>query len=638
MKKLSVISVALSVALMGSCTTGGNIGKGDKKFARGEFESAIKYYQEAVNKGNDVDMANFKIAEAYRMSNRLQQAEPYYKAAIDAGIKKEEAFFFYGMALKANEKYEEAQSQLQNYLTMGTNREYVNRARMEVNNLGKLDEIRKSSPDYEVRNLENVNTPAAEYAPVMRNGELVFTSGRGGKTYAGNGEGFTDLYVLKFDDPATMSGGTAQPFSSVLNKEEVHDAAATFAHEGRTVVYARGNSGSKKGTLDVDLLLSREKAGVWAEPKMASINDAKAWDSSPAFSPDGTTLYFSSNRRGGQGGNDIWKTTLDANGRFSTPVNLGAEINTPGDESFPFVDTDGTLYFSSNGHAGFGMLDLFKVEGGKAVNLGPGINSSADDFGIYFTGEGTGLFSSSRAGGKGSDDIYAFEKSKRKMVTFYVDGKVMLKKNKAASAEPAENIKVKLLDAQENKLEETTADATGNFSFKLDTAATYSLLAEKDGYFAARQTITTVGKMPAQSELQNKENDVRFDATLTLNEIVKDVAIKVDNIFYDYNSAEIRPDAAQELDKLVQTLKDNPKITIELSSHTDARGKDAYNLELSQRRAQSAVDYIISQGIDKSRITAKGYGETKPVVKNAKTEEQHQLNRRTEFKVTKIAQ
>ncbi|PIQ20644.1 MAG: hypothetical protein COW65_13845 [Cytophagales bacterium CG18_big_fil_WC_8_21_14_2_50_42_9] len=198
--------------------------------------------------------------------------------------------------------------------------------------------------------------------------------------------------------------------------------------------------------------------------------------------------------------------------------------------------------------------------------------------------------------------------------------------------------RVVLQDAGGKQLDVSISDADGKVSFNLDTASTYSVLAERSGYFAARTSVVTKGKTPPQASLTRPMTDINLSATLTLSRIVKDRAIVVENIFYDLDKADIRPDAAQELDKLVQTLNDNPKITIELSSHTDVRGKDAYNLDLSQRRAQSAVDYIISKGIAPGRITAKGYGETRLVVKDAKTEEEHQRNRRTEFKVTRIAE
>lgn len=369
------------------------------------------------------------------------------------------------------------------------------------------------------------------------------------------------------------------------------------------------------------------------------MNSSTADEFSPVFSPDGQTLYFTSTRKGGLGGNDLYKSTLEGPGRFSTPENLGDQINTPGNENFPAIAPDGTLYFSSDGHPGLGKLDIFKVQKGKVVNLGAPINSSGDDFAPFFTSPRVGVFASNRAGGKGSDDLYLFRERPYKYVTFFVDGTLVERNDQTGQSVAVPNETVTLYSNSGQKLQEVTSGPDGKFSMKLDTAtASYSLTANRSGYFTARNSVSTIGRRPAQDALPDLMNEVRVPVTLTLTRIVKNKAIVVDNIFYDYDKANIRPDAAAELDKLVQTLNDNPQITIELSSHTDSRGKDAYNMALSQRRAESAVAYIVSKGIDKSRITAKGYGESRPVIKGAKTEEDYQRNRRTEFKVTRIAE
>jgi peptidoglycan-associated lipoprotein len=629
MKKLTYSSLALSAAILCACAGGGS--KTDKAFARGEYETVIQTYQAEVAKGKDLGENNFKIAEAYRLSNRLQEAEPFYKAAIDNGNKKEEAMFNYGMALKANGKYQEAEQQFTSYASVAGNTALKARATTEANNLKNISKITRR---YEVANIDAINSPNSDFSPAMAEGEVVFSSARGGgKTYLGNGEPFTDLYAIKFDNMESMTGGTARTFADVINKSETHEASATFSKDGKTAIFARSNTGSKEGAKEVDLFISRNKSGVWSEPKAISVNSKDAWDSTPALSPDGLTLYFASNRTGGQGGTDIYKTTLDATGRFSTPANMGPAINTAGNESFPYVAPDGGVYFASDGQPGLGGLDLFKVVGGKAENMGADVNSTGDDFGIMITAKETGLFSSNRAGGKGKDDIYSFKKIKPKTVTFYAEAMV----KETGSGTPLTGAKVTLYGANNNKVTEQMTDASGKVRIKLDSVTAYSIVAEKDKYFANRQQITTVSKRPAQKDLPAQDNDIAIPVNMSLDKIVVNKAIVLNDIFYDYNKWDIRPEAAVILDTLAQTLRDNPKLFIELSSHTDSRGKDAFNLDLSQKRAQSAVDYIVSKGIEKGRITAKGYGETKPVMKDAKTEEDHQKNRRTEFKVTKVA-
>lgn len=626
---------------MTGCSSTGSMSKADKKYAKGEYETAIKLYQDDIAKGKDVANANFKIAEAYRVSNRLQQAEPFYKAALDAGTKREEAMLYHGMALKANGNYEEATAQLTKYASTGKKAPLVALAKRETGSLKMVNDLKSTPTFMDVVNLEGVNSAGSDYAPVMKGDEMVFTSSRDGKTFIGNGEGFTDIYALKFDDAKAYTGGTARKYEGQVNVSDAHDAAVTFSGDGNTMIFARGNTGSKKGTLDVDLFISRFKNGVWSEPKMISVNDKKAWDSSPALTPDGKTLYFASNRKGGQGGTDIYKTTIDANGRFTAPVNLGPTINTGGNESFPTVDADGTLYISSDGLGGLGMLDIYKIEKNKPVNMGYPVNSSADDFAPFITGKDQGLFSSNRAGGKGGDDIYSFKKKKPKLVQFYVDGSVNLKEEKKAAV-PAANQKVALKDNSGKVLMMDTTDAQGKFSFKLDTVTSYSISVEKDKYLSDKKYISTIGKTPRQEQLENEMNDIRMSTMLTLEKIVVGKAFEVKDINYDYDKWDIRQDAAVNLDSLVMFLNDNPKITIELSSHTDSRGKDDYNMKLSQKRAESAVAYIVSKGIDQGRITAKGYGESKPKNKcknNVKcSEAEYAKNRRTEFKVTKIAQ
>ncbi|WP_242926343.1 OmpA family protein [Pontibacter vulgaris] len=626
----------LFVLLLAACGSGKHISKGDKKFGEEEYERAIEYYKQGLTKAKNPGEINYRIAEAYRMSNRLAQAEPFYKAALDANFRREDAYFYYGMALKANGKYEEALNQLQDYVRVGSNPRLKGLAVREVENYNALSDILRRAQKFEVQNLEALNTDASEFAPYILNNELIFSSTRGaGKKYWGNGEGFIDIYATTLTDSAAAMGGAVRKFDGI-NVEGLHDALATFTDEGRSMVFARGNEGTKKGRQNVDLYISFFRSNAWSEPKILSINDARAWDSSPAFSPDGKTLYFASDRKGGLGGNDIYKTTIDDNGRFSTPENLGPDVNTQGNESFVYVAPDGTLYIASDGLPGLGNLDLFRIENGKPVNLGAPVNSPGDDFSIYFKDGLTGYFSSNREGGKGGDDLYSFAKLQRKLVNFFVDGTVFQRREGAKQQTIVPNQLVVLQDDKGKKLREVNADAEGKFSFSLDTAATYSLVSEKPGFFTARQRITTVGKIPPQEQLKDEVTDIRLTATLVMNEIVKEKAIVLENIFYDFDKANIRPDAAIELDKLVEVLNDNPKISIELSSHTDSRGVDIYNEDLSQRRAESAVKYIISKGIDKSRITAKGYGEKRPVVKNAKTEAEHQRNRRTEFKVVRI--
>ncbi|MDO7850972.1 OmpA family protein [Hymenobacter convexus] len=625
--------------MLNSCASSGAMSKADKQFARGQYETAIPLYQADVAKGKNAAINNFRIGEAYRLSNRVELAEPFYKAALDGGVKNADAGFRYAEALKANGKYDEAAAQFSTYASSGGNRTLAARAEAESKNAAASKAVAGMKNKYDVMPVDALNSAGSDFGGTMMAGagsDFVFTSNREGKKYLGNGENFNDLYAIKFDNAAAMTGGAVRKLEGPFNSENKHEASATYTPDGKTMVFARSNDGSKKGYLSVDLWISYNKGGVWSEPVLANINDRTADDFSPAFAPDGTTLYFASSRKGGQGGNDLYKATLGPNGRFSPAENLGESINTAGNENFPGVAPDGTLYFASDGRPGLGKLDLFMVKGGQAVNLGADVNSVSDDFAPVPMADNTGLFSSNRAGGKGSDDEYMFKKKPLKLVTFYADGTVLERDDKANTTLPVAGATV-TITGPNGQPQTVTSDASGKFSLKLDSVSNYNLRAERAGDFTARTTLSTVGRKPSQDALPNLTNDIQLPVTLTLNKIILAKAIEVKDIFYDYNKYNIRPDAAIRLDTLVQTLVDNPKISIELSSHTDSRGKDAYNMKLSQQRAEAAVAYIVSKGIAKSRITAKGYGETRPVVPNAKTEAEYQRNRRTEFKVTRIA-
>lgn len=637
-KLLFVCTAAGSVALLSSCATTGGMSKGDKQFARGQYELAIPLYKADVAKGKSAAIANFRIGEAYRLSNRVEESEPFYKAALGGGVKNADAGFRYAEALKANGKYDEAAAQFASYASNGGNRTLAARAETESKNAAASKAVAAIKNKYEVMPVEALNSAGSDFGGTMMagTGDFVFASGRDGKKYLGNGENFNDLYAIKFDNAAAMTGGTVRKLEGPFNTETKHEASATYTPDGKTMVFARSNDGSKKGYLSVDLWISYLKAGTWSEPVLANINDRTADDFAPAFAPDGTTLYFASGRKGGQGGNDLYKATLGPNGRFSPAENLGETINTAGNDNFPGVAPDGTLYFASDGRPGLGKLDLFMVKNGQPVNLGADVNSTADDFAPVPMAGDMGLFSSNRAGGKGSDDEYMFKKKALKLVTFYADGTVLERDDKAKTTLPLAGATVTVTSSNGQRLS-AMSGPDGKFNLKLDSVTSYNMLAERAGDFSARTALSTVGRKPSQDALPNLTNDIQLPVTLTLNKIILAKAIEVKDILYDYNKYDIRPDAAIRLDTLVQTLMDNPKISIELSSHTDQRGKNAYNMKLSQQRAQAAVDYIVSKGIEKARITAKGYGETRPLVLKPTTEEEYQRNRRTEFKVTRIA-
>ncbi len=620
-----------------SCST---FKRAEKKFEKGEFDSAIDLYQQALKKNDNPAQALFSIAESYRLSNRLEIAEPYYSAAIDSGYAEDEVFYNYSLSLKANSNYDKAKEVLESYLVDANNPEIKRLAEFQLKNLYNIDEILEDQTFYTVKNLEEINTPAAEYSPFFHDKELYFTSTRDddGKVYKATGDNYSDIYKVK-SRGANVDTTTIEKLPPIINWSDANEGSVAIGPRGRTMVFARGNTGKRKGLNDVNLYITRYRNGKWSEPELMKINDPNAWNSTPAFSEDGLTLYFASTREGGFGGVDLYSATVNSRGQWGNVRNLGDKINTPEDEMFPSTSQDGKLYFSSNGHPGLGKLDIFVAErkGGKITisHLGKPMNSNKDDFAVFLYSPDRGFFSSDRPGGKGRDDIYTFknEDPDLKIVNYYLAGETT-----THNAEDKEvilpGVNVRMFSQDSILLGEILTGQDGKFNFRVSEEENYFIIAEKDNYFTTRKTFSTKGKTLDKSKLTSLITNKVFETEILLEEIILDKAFELENIYYDFDSANIRADAAKELDKLVTILKDNPPIKIELSSHTDARGEAAYNQELSKRRAESAVAYIISQGIDPSRIKARGYGESQLIIENAQTEEEHETNRRTEFKVT----
>ena len=638
MNKLGYYSI-IALIFVFSCTPKATkyFNAGKKNFEQAEYQFSIENFQQALSKGAPANDCNYYIAEAYRRSNRMQESEPYYKKAIDGGTSEEDAYFYYGYALKSIGNYEGAASQFKNYINIGTNFDLINRAKAELKNLQVINDIISKKSYYKVFNIDKLNTEESEYSPVFFNDKLYFTSSRGAdKMHAATNTGFTDVYEYIFDGTDRFSG-QARRLPDVINTHDAHEASAIFTKDGKTMIFSRGNNGTKKGAQDVDLYTSSLQAdGTWSEAVPLAINDPKAWDSCPAFSQDGTILYFASNRENGMGGVDIYKATKDASGQWGNVTNIGAPVNTKGGELFPYESPEGVFYFSSDGHPSLGSLDLFKTkkEDGKVVveNLGRPVNTSYDDFAIFYKDTITGYFSSNRPGGKGDDDIYEFQdESKFKFAHYIVDVTSLFKDSTEVLLE---NTVVKLVNEKGDTLITTTTDSLAKYKKEIEPGK-YTLVGSKDGYLT--QTVEFLVEKVPNSQLKVGDNDIVVPVRVVLNrKAVGYPEIVINNIFYDYDKATIRPDAALELNKIVELLKNNPDVKIELGSHTDARGSDKYNQVLSQRRAQSAVDYIISKGIAKDRIKAKGYGESKPIVQNATTDEDHQRNRRTSIRITEI--
>lgn len=644
MRSSTLLLVVLSTALLLGC---GPEKKARKNFRLGKYQSVINHYLDVVEKQPGNGKANYFIAESYRLSNRIKMAEPFYARAGGPGIDKDTVQFYYAKALQANGKYEEARQKLTDLESATSDDAMRDRARKELSGMKTLDQLAEKQNYYRVKNLEALNTPFTEYAPAYMNGELYFASSRGiSKIYEASGTPFTDLYKVTATKGANVDLSTLAPLPELINAPNVNEGGITFSPDGKTMVFAKGNSGKRKGANDVDLYLSRFRNGQWTQPVLININQPDSWESTPAFSPDGRTLYFSSNRRGGFGGLDLYSAQMDSRGRFGRVKNLGADINTSGDELFPYVAENGKLYFSSDGHPGYGMLDLFVVnrQNGKTVveNLGQPVNSTGDDFGMHLFRPDRGFFTSNREGGKGDDDIYTFvnEDPNLKVVNYYLQGVTYSVKDDSTRQILPET-KVTLLDQEGNTMNDFITGNDGKFLFRVYENENYTLIGETDGYIVKRQAYTTRGKSVPLTSLKELITNITLDTLMVLDRLEKNRIFRLNNIYFELDKWDIRTDAAAELDKLVELLNDNPEIKIELSSHTDSIASNSYNMQLSQRRAESTVNYLIRKGIAPERLVAKGYGEERPIARNTNPDgtdnpEGRARNRRTEFKILEI--
>lgn len=663
LKQIKFLLLALC-ALLFSCVDKATkfYNSGVERFENEEYDLAAQDLRQAVEFGAPKKSSFYTIAESYRLSNRLQEAEQYYKKAISAGTKKENAHFYYALAMKSNANYLGAKSQFNKFLKYGTNRALRKRAKKEIETIDLLLSAGLRKDFYKVTNFKELNTEAIEYAPTFYNDRtMYFTSSRGeGPIYPGQGTRFKDIFTYN------LQGGSVKKLPELINEPRRHEADATFSPDGKTMVFSRSGNGKRNDYIkEIDLFQSKLEGGKWSTPVKLSISDDNAWDSSPFISKDGKTLFFSSNRDGGLGSDDIWKSALQPDGTWGEPENLGKPINTENEELFPYEAANGDFYFSSEGHPGYGGLDIFKViktEAGKDSILNPGqpLNSSFDDFGMVLDSETSGFFCSNRPGGEGDDDIYRFNYDVK--ATYKLEGltqgKQVIMDTISDKLETLPFTTVQLQTKSGSILGTVVSDSVGYFEFPVDPEKNYVLKANKDSYHTESKAFTTVGMTRSKAEIERLGQNVVLKDSIALEPFVKNTIIEFPPIYYAYDKWDILPKSEIILDDMARTLKEHPSILVELGSHTDARGTLKYNDILSQKRAESAVTYILAKGIPATRLTAKGYGERVPKTLSKDTanfksgttlghlyldslekvnkeysELGHQLNRRTEFKI-----
>jgi peptidoglycan-associated lipoprotein len=619
-------------------------------FDAGEYYDAIDQFKDAYSKTSKSDKnvrteLVFMIAECYRLTNDPKDAETWYKLAVKSSFSKPEAQFYLAESMKKNGKYQQAVDEFKKYKQVAPSDA---KADQEIRSCELGLEWMRNPETYKVDELKELNSKESDFSPAYARddfGVIYFTSSRddaaGNKTHGATGQSFTDIFESRVDKKSKWS--TPVPVE-VINSD-FEEGTPTFSSDYRELFFTRCEAG-KRERKGCEIMYSKKTGDSWSDPKNTGILPDSVVAAHPALSPDGLTLYFVSDIPGGFGKKDIWKSTRARDDdKWSKPVNLGPDINTPGDELFPYCRKDGTLYFSSDGHIGMGGLDIFKAkpqpDGSWLVqNMKAPINSNADDFGIAFEDEEeSGIFSSTRKG-KGNDELYSFELPPMK---FNVTGLVKDEKTGAVITGSL----VQLIASDGSNLQAETG-SSGDFKFALKADVDYIFLASKRGYLNGKEKETTKGQ----------EKSREFMVTILLTAI--DKPIELPNILYDFGKWDLRPESMVSLDKLVETLLDNPNVTIELMSHTDSRDTEEYNQELSQKRAQVVVQYLIDKGIAPERLSPKGYGESTPKVvdqdiarqnqflragttlteqyinslaNDEQREIAHQINRRTEFRV-----
>ncbi len=752
-----------------------------------DYMTAIVLYQQVLENDDD-SSAKINLAECYRKINDTENAEHWYGEVVKLPAAKAIHRLYYGMMLQANGKCSEAKTWFDIYRA-----ERPDDARGQHLAAGceQAEQLTKAGEGIYVVSRLPFNSNMDDYSPMLHGNQIIFASDRKDnsplqRTNMWTGTSFTELYRVPFQSnsgvPSTFHYGPPEKFSSQINSK-FHEAAVTFSADGKTIFFTRNNFiEGKTGRDDEGLVKLKIYTGNATQPDQWENLQALPFCSDeysvahPSITADGKRLYFSSNKPGGYGGMDLYFSDLEA-GRWGLPMNLGPDVNTEGNEVFPFINSDGRLYFASNGHAGLGGLDIYyttpkgKGDWNTPINPGAPLNGTHDDFGITFNAEGTwGFFSSDREGGLGRDDIYSFTKRAVPVEIYVTDpytkapvsgatvtnqntgltlttsteGKIgfdmrfdecatfsVTRKNyEIATKEgcttnfaadqtlrldvslekkanhtlqglvfdmmdglPSEGIVVTLTNDCGKPVDVQTTSEEGRFQFRIDKNCCYTVKATSEGYIAdVSEPQCTAGLSPGQSLrvdlslepyrdadgftikkpnpavapmphfnpktglYENADSSVAtydFGNGLTLRKGVlfdngapsqpseggwqRSAAGFLVHLYYDFDATAIPAKSEPEMQKLLTTLLENPELKVEIGSHTDARGSAEYNLDLSQRRADAVVDWLVHHNIARDRLTARGYGETQPIndCSDTKpcTEEQHQLNRRTEFRV-----
>ena len=622
------------------------IAAADKKYNSYAYIDAIQTYERLAEKGyQSVEMFE-KLGNAYYFNSDFEKAAQSYEKLYQLQSELAPEYFYrYAQSLKATGKEKEAATILAKFENKSSD---DSRSKRLKNNTDYLEDIKANVGIYTIENA-GINSKYSDYGSTIVDNKLIFTSARdtggvGQRKHAWTGEHFTNLYAAGVNGELIPSNPVR--YDANVNSK-FHEATPVFTKEGNTMYFTRNNylDGKKGKDANKVTLLKIYKATLvnnrWTNVTELPFNSNNFSTAHPALSSDEQTLYFASDRPGTIGQSDLYKVAINSNGTYGEPINLGVEINTEGRETFPFVTKDNQLYFASDGHPGLGGLDVFttKINNdgsfGEVENDGAEVNSPKDDFGYYRDSEiNKGFFSSNRDGGLGSDDIYRFtskDKCKQILKGIVTD---------SATGETLAGVQLILLNKQYKVIAETTSDALGYYAFDVNCRRTYHVRANKKDY-TSKETKLRTPEVTGETKL-----DIQLESTICRVAVGDDLGkcFGIKMIYFDLDKSNIRKEAALDLAKILDVLIQNPTIKLDIRSNTDCRQTAKYNMALSDRRAKATIAWLVSKGIDSSRLTGRGYGESQlindcgcePTNASNCTEEQHQMNRRSEFIITAL--
>ena len=653
-KAVYIIVCLLLTAVAAGCRTP-KLSEADAQFQRGEYYDASVTYKKVYNKLRKKEErpqrgeVAFKMGRCYRLLNMSARASAAFQNALRYEYPDSTTHFMLAQALHADGKYAAALRSYDKYL------EFCPDDSLAINcaeGCRTAQEIRARGSRYVVKQAKLFNSRRADFCPMYLGADcdqIYYTSttekATGDKKSEITGMKNADVFFSKKNEKGEWE--RPEPVEGELNTE-FDEGIVAFSPDAQTMYLTKARRELNAPT-SVEIYTSTRSDAKWSAPVKFEITaDTLSTFGHPAVSPDGEYLYFVSDMPGGYGGKDIWRISLKE--RQGSLVNLGPDINTEGNDDFPYVRSDGSLYFSSDGHPGMGGLDIFRATAvgdpadlrWKVENMGFPINSAGDDFGITFGKGEDGFFSSNRGDARGYDHIYSFEYDP---VRIAIEGLVMDK-----DEEPVKNAIIRIVGNDGSNQKEVARD-DGSFSFALQRGVKYVMLAGAKGYLNQKQEFASDSTM----------EDANYWVEFILPSISKPSV--VENIFYDYDKADLRPESKTALNELIAVLHDNPNVTIEMASHTDRWGSDAYNINLSERRAKSVVDYLVENGISRNRLQPHGYGKSRPktvtkriarlypqfkegdilteeFIKTLSEEDQQaadQINRRTEFSVLSLS-